>query len=80
MHALNTTTVGAPRPTNSAPLLTEREAADFLGVSARCLQDKRLRGGGCPYVKIGRLVRYRMEDITTFVEAGRRSHTSDGVR
>ena len=78
MHALNTPSPVVASAQPRGRLLTEQEAADFLAVAVRTLQDKRVRGGGCPYVKIGRLVRYRMEDLTAFIEAGRRSHTSEG--
>lgn len=48
----------------------EREAADFLGHSVRCLQNWRLRGGGPPYIKIsGRSIRYRRQDIVAWGDA-----------
>ncbi|KAA6181768.1 helix-turn-helix domain-containing protein [Thiohalocapsa marina] len=39
-------------------LLTEREAALILSVSARTLQAWRVSGGGPEYVKLGRAVRF----------------------
>jgi hypothetical protein len=48
--------------------LNENQAADFLGVSVRTLQAWRVRGGGPPYVKIGRAVRYQRRVLLTFQE------------
>jgi hypothetical protein len=39
-------------------LFTEKELAKMLGISKRTLQMKRYYGGGIPYLKIGRNVRY----------------------
>ena len=58
-------------------LLTEREAAALLHVSVKCLQGWRSRGGGPPYRKIGRCVRYEKADLETFVEQAVRRSTSD---
>ena len=40
-------------------LLTENEAAKYLRVSVRTVQGWRCSGGGPPFVRLGRLVRYR---------------------
>lgn len=50
-------------------LLDEKQAADILGLSPRTLQGWRLRGQGPQFVKIGRLTRYRPEDIEAYVKA-----------
>jgi hypothetical protein len=61
-------------------LLTEIEAAHLRRQSVRTLQAERLRGGGCPFVKMGRSVRYRRLDVLEFIEAKRRLSTSDDGR
>jgi hypothetical protein len=60
-------------------LLTEIEAAQQRKQSVRTLQAERLRGGGCPYVKIGRSVRYRRSDVLRFIESHIRSSTSEAM-
>jgi excisionase family DNA binding protein len=45
-------------------LLTQREAARFLRLSVRTLERHRAAGTGPDYVLIGRLVRYRAEDLS----------------
>lgn len=63
---------------NDKNLLTEREAADFLGVTARCLQAWRYRGGGPKFVRISsRCIRYRQSDVAEWTEARLHSDTSE---
>jgi hypothetical protein len=57
-------------------LLTEIEAALLRGQSVRTLQAERLHGGGCPFVKLGRSVRYRRSDVLQFIEARVRTSTT----
>ena len=55
-------------------LLTTREAAKYLNLSESTLRQGRIakaRPGGCPkpvYVRIGRKVLYRVEDLDRFLE------------
>lgn len=59
-------------------LLTEREAAGFLGYSVRALQNWRVRGGGPLFVRVsGRSIRYRRRDLIEWSEGRLRSSTSD---
>lgn len=59
-------------------LLDEVQAAQFLGVSPRCLQGWRQRGSNLRFVKISsRCIRYRRKDLIAFAEARLRSSTSD---
>ena len=58
-------------------LLTEQEAATLLRVTVKAVQGWRYRGGGPRFVKVGRCVRYRLEDLQAFVLAALRSSTSD---
>ena len=50
-------------------LLSEKKAAEIIGLSEAWFQRKRWQGGGIPYVKIGRAVRYRESDLTAFIDA-----------
>lgn len=49
------------------PLWDEAETARHIGKAISTLQKERIRGDGCPFVKIGRLVRYRPEDVRAYV-------------
>jgi excisionase family DNA binding protein len=49
-------------------LLTRREAAEYLGLKPRTLADWAMSGRyGLPFVKVGRRVMYRPEDIDRFL-------------
>lgn len=51
-------------------LLTELQAAEFLKFTPRALQAWRIRGGGPSFVKISsRAVRYRMKDLTKWIDS-----------
>jgi hypothetical protein len=58
-------------------LLTEQQAAARLHVSIKTLQSWRSRGGGPPYRKLGRCVRYAVTDLEAFLRDAVRRSTSD---
>lgn len=58
--------------------LTPPQAAGQLQTTVRCLEEWRKRGFGPPHVKVGRLVRYRRQDIAAWLEANLRQSTSEG--
>ena len=60
-----------------AQLLTERDTARRLGLSVRTLQKWRLLGQGPRYLKLGQAVRYDPDDLEAFVQAARRTSTSE---
>ena len=64
-------------PVTMTRLLTEQDAAALLKMSVKSLQGWRYRGAGPRFVKAGRSVRYRPEDLQTFVLAALRTSTSD---
>lgn len=48
-------------------LLHERDAARILGVSVHWLRRKRWEGGGPPYIKLGRAVRYERNALLQWI-------------
>jgi len=52
------------------------DAADALGVSVHTLNKWRVSGFGPTYVKMGRRVGYRDEDLQAFIVKGIRQSTS----
>ncbi len=50
-------------------LLTDSDVARLTGRARKTLQKDRLRGGdGCiPFIRLGRLVRYRQSDVAEFI-------------
>jgi hypothetical protein len=51
--------------------LREQETAKALGVAVQTLRNWRHLRKGPPYVKLGRTVRYRDEDLVEFIEVHR---------
>ena len=47
----------------SSRLMTSKEVAEYLKISESLLNGYRADGTGPVYLKLGRLVRYRLEDI-----------------
>jgi excisionase family DNA binding protein len=48
-------------------LLTVKQAADILNVSTTFLNIDRIREKRVPFIKIGKLVRYRPSDLEAFI-------------
>lgn len=46
---------------------TSRQAAQYLSISVKCLEKWRSLREGPPYVKLGRSVRYRRDDLDTYM-------------
>lgn len=62
------------------PLLTSTEAAKFLNLGTpRTLDAWRLRRQGPPYILVGRLARYRPEDLTAWLESRTVAHPTAGA-
>jgi predicted DNA-binding transcriptional regulator AlpA len=63
---------------NPDPLLTEAEAARYIGYKPRTLAGWRYRGGGPVYVATSKTsVRYRLSDLEAWIASRRRRSTSD---
>ena len=59
-------------------LLSTSEAAKMINTSRRYLENLRIVGGGPVFVRLSsKLVRYRIEDLTEWIEDRTRSSTSD---
>ena len=61
------------------PLLDEHRAAEYLDLSPRTLQRKRVDGDGPVFVKLGKLIRYRPCDLDSYVAANVRGSTSEAA-
>ncbi|MGZ8159168.1 MAG: helix-turn-helix domain-containing protein [Methylobacter sp.] len=56
-------------PTPNADLLTNDQAADYIGVTPRTLEVWRCtKRHAIPYIKVGRLVKYRKSALDAFLE------------
>ena len=58
-------------------LLTVEQAAIYLGLARSTLNKWRCHGGGPTFIKLGRAVRYRQEDLEGFLNEGAATSTSN---
>ena len=59
-------------------MLDTKAAANYLGgLSKNTLDRWRWSGDGPRFVKLGRAVRYRIEDLDRFIEEGARTNTTE---
>jgi len=56
-------------------LLDERDLSQVLGRAVSSIQKDRLRGGGVPFIRVGRQIRYRRSDLDQWL-AARPVHSS----
>ena len=56
--------------------LSSKEAAEYTGLGFSTLAKLRLRGGGCPYTKIGEKILYKRSDLDAWLESKRVANTS----
>lgn len=63
---------------NASSIMNTREAATYLRLAVRTLEDLRLRGTGPKFARLGngRSVRYRKADLDAWVEASLVTSTS----
>jgi predicted DNA-binding transcriptional regulator AlpA len=70
--------------TNSKPpevkIVPPAVAAEYVGLSESMLAKMRCLGGGPTYLKLGRAVRYRQDDLDAWLNARRVRHSSDAAR
>jgi excisionase family DNA binding protein len=64
-------------PSPRRRMLRTREAATYTGLAKSTLEKLRVRGGGCPYIRVGRVVVYDPTDLDAWLASHRRTSTSD---
>jgi hypothetical protein len=51
------------------PLLSERDVSTINGRACSTLQKDRVSGEGIPFIRVGRLVRYRQSEVAAYLDA-----------
>ncbi len=67
------------RHASIARLLNSVEVAERLRISHQRIRALRMEGGGPPFIKIGYLVRYRVEDVEAWIASRARRCTAESV-
>ncbi len=57
--------------------LDPRQAAAYCSISVSWLAKLRCHGGGCPYLKVGKSVRYRKADLDEWLNSHLHRNTSE---
>ena len=57
--------------------LSTQQAADYLGVSLKTIAKWRVQGVGPAYRKIGRIIKYLVNDLDGWADSRLRKSTSD---
>jgi excisionase family DNA binding protein len=58
-------------------MVRTREAATYTGLAKSTLEKLRVTGGGCPYMRVGRVVVYDPDDLDAWLASHRRTSTSE---
>jgi len=60
-------------------LLNTRQAGELLNLDHRTLANSRSRGTAIhiPYIKVGKLIRYKQSDIEAYIEENTFNHTGE---
>jgi hypothetical protein len=66
----------SPTPTAS-PYADTRGASDHTTFSTSYLEKLRVVGGGPPFIKVGKAVRYKLADLDTWLAEQKRGSTSE---
>ena len=61
-----------------AQYLTEKQVSEITGRAIQTLRNERHLRRGIPYVKVGRSIRYSLEDVVEFMES-RKIGTEDSL-
>ena len=71
-------TMNSSTPGPCPGLMREKQAADWIGVTVRFLQQSRVTGRGPKYVHLSRrAIRYRPQDLEEWVKSRLRTSTSE---
>ncbi len=58
-------------------MLRTTEAAEYVGLRKSTLEAWRVRGDGPAFLKLGKAVRYRREDLDAFINSSVRTSTTE---
>ncbi len=76
--AADTTSLTFRDHPNPDALLSQKQVAELIGCSLRTLERRRLVGDGIPFVRLGpKMIRYRLSDVTAYINARVHGSTSE---
>ena len=69
--------VNTPHTVSKSKLIDTVQLAEYLGNEVNTCEGWRLKGIGPSYIKVGRLVRYRIENVDRWIESQTRNSTCE---
>jgi len=58
--------------------LNEKEVSEITGIALQTLRNNRMLNKGFPYVRVGRSIRYSLEDVIAYMESRKVKPKNDG--
>ena len=60
-------------------LISPEKASEILGVTEKSLANSRYTGTGLqvPYIKLGKIIRYKESELETYIEANTHQYTGE---
>lgn len=71
------TVVNTPHTVSKPRLIDTVQLAEYLGNEVNTCEGWRLKGIGPRYIKVGRLVRYSIQNVDLWIESQTRNSTSE---
>lgn len=79
MQTLTTSNNADVSMVNLPRLMDQRDLANYLGKSTAWCERARWAGEGPRFIKLGRHVRYRADDVLAWIDANTRTSTTEEV-
>ena len=77
MQTQNITSAQTLDQVKPVTIMTVQQAAVYLGLAVSTLNKWRCHGGGPVFIKMGRAVRYRIEDLEIYIDNSRLNSTAE---
>ena len=59
--------------------LNEKEVSEITGIALQTLRNNRMLNKGFPYVRVGRSIRYSLEDVIAYMESRKVKPENNGA-
>jgi hypothetical protein len=61
------------------PLISQRQLKEITGEADSTIEQRRLKGTGIPFIRLGRSVRYRLDDVVAYLDGLPRYTTTSAM-
>ena len=71
MRTIKRKTVELPPNLENSQLLNDKQVAKLTGRALQTVRNDRFNRQGIPYVRVGRSIRYKVQDVLNFIQKNR---------